>query len=71
MLDQIIISKELSDNRGFDYVCDSFEIIKPEFLIQKEGKYKGTSLPTYGGRKYLAGYSDHFAIGAKFVKLEE
>ena len=71
MLDQIIISRDLSDNHGIDYVCESFEIIKPEFLLQKEGKYKGTSLPTYGGRKYLAGYSDHFAIGAKFVIQDE
>lgn len=67
MLDQIIISNALSDNEGIDYLCESFEIIKPDFILQKEGKYKGTSMPTYGGRKYLGGYSDHFAIGSKFV----
>ncbi len=66
MLDQIIISNSLNDNKGFDYKCKSFEIIKPEFVIQKTGKYKGTSLPTFGGRKYLGGYSDHFSVGAKF-----
>ncbi len=67
MLDQIIISKSFVDNKNFDYQCGSFEIIKPEFVLQNEGKYAGTSLPTYGGRKYLGGYSDHFAIGAKFI----
>ncbi|MCW8849676.1 MAG: hypothetical protein OQJ81_06815 [Melioribacteraceae bacterium] len=67
MLDQIIVSKSLVDNNNIDYECGSFEIIKPEFVLQTEGKYAGTSLPTYGGRKYLGGYSDHFAIGAKFI----
>ncbi|MEE9431333.1 MAG: hypothetical protein V3V16_09855, partial [Melioribacteraceae bacterium] len=66
MLDQIIISKGLLDKKNIDYVCNSFEIIKPKFVIQKSGKYKGTSMPTYGGRKYLGGYSDHFPVGAKF-----
>jgi len=70
MLDQIIISKSLLDGNGMDYKCDSFEILKPDFIIQQTGKYKGTSLPTYGGRKYLGGYSDHFAIGAKFIKVK-
>lgn len=67
MLDQIIVSNSLLDDKNFDYKCGSFEIIKPDFLIQKEGKYAGTSLPTFGGRKYLGGYSDHFAIGARFI----
>lgn len=66
MLDQIIISSSLIDGNQMNYICNSFEIIKPDFTIQKTGKYKGTSLPTYGGRKYLGGYSDHFAVGAKF-----
>ena len=66
MLDQIIISKSLSDGKHIDYKCDTFEIIKPEFILQKDGKYAGTSLPTFGGKKYLGGFSDHFAIGAYF-----
>jgi hypothetical protein len=70
MLDQMIISRSLADKRGIDFICGSFEIIKPEYIIQKEGRYSGTSLPTYGGRKYLGGYSDHFSIGAKFEFLD-
>ncbi len=66
MLDQIIISKTLLNSAGVNYICNSFEILKPGFIIQKEGKYAGTALPTFGGRKYLGGYSDHFPIGAKF-----
>jgi len=66
MLDQIIISKGLLDKKAPDYKCNSFRIIKPEYMITKSGKYKGTARPTYGGRKYLGGYSDHFPIGAEF-----
>lgn len=67
MLDQIIISNRLLDQKTIDYKCGTFEIVKPDFIIQKKGKYAGTSLPTYGGRKYLGGFSDHFAVGAKFI----
>jgi len=71
MLDQIIISNGLLKNNHVYYLTDSFEIIKPDFVIQQEGKYKGTSLPTYGGRKYLGGYSDHYAIGARFSTVSD
>ncbi len=67
MLDQIIISKSLVDDKNSDYECESFEIIKPGFMIEKEGKYKGNPFPTYGGKKYLGGFSDHFPVGAKFL----
>ncbi len=58
MLDQIIISKKLW-NSGV-----SADIFAPEWLIQT-GKYEGYPLRTFGGRKYLDGYSDHFPILAK------
>ncbi len=67
MLDQIIISNSLLDNNGIDYECDSFQIIKPDFMVEKGGKYDGYPFPTYGGRKYLGGYSDHFPVGATFI----
>ncbi len=67
MLDQIIISRGLVDGQGLDYKCGSFEIFSPEYVIQKKGKYKGAILPTYGGRKYLGGYSDHYPVGAEFI----
>lgn len=65
MLDQIIISKSLLDDSGWKYICDSFEIIKPSFLIQTDKVYFGRPLPTFGGKKYLKGYSDHFPVGIK------
>lgn len=66
MLDQIIISSSLSKN----YQCGSFEVIKPSFMITKEGNRKGAPLPTFSGNKYLGGYSDHFPVGAKFIFMK-
>jgi len=67
MLDQIIISDELISNKDLYYLCNSFELFKPDFLLTKSGKYKGAATPTFGGSKYLGGYSDHIPVGAKFI----
>jgi len=67
MLDQIIVNKNVILNNSFNYECDSFGIFKPLFVIEKYGRYKGAILPTFGGRKYLAGYSDHYPVYAKFI----
>ncbi len=66
MLDQIIVSKAVALKNKFNYVCDSFKLVKPLYVVQKYGRYKGAILPTFGGRKYLAGYSDHYPVAAKF-----
>jgi endonuclease/exonuclease/phosphatase family metal-dependent hydrolase len=60
MLDQCILSRGLLDSAGFSY--DSVEIYKPTFLIEQGGRYAGYPFPTYGGQKYLGGYSDHFPL---------
>jgi hypothetical protein len=67
MLDQIIISGSLLVSDNFRYICHTFEIYKPDFLVTHTGNYKGTPFPTYGGRRYLGGYSDHFPVIAKFL----
>ncbi len=38
------------------------DIYDRKFLKEKSGPYAGAPWPTYGGRKYLGGYSDHFPI---------
>jgi predicted extracellular nuclease len=63
MLDQIIISRNGSKVK---YIENSFEIYKPEFIITRTGTYAGTPRPTFGGSRYLGGYSDHFPVTAKF-----
>lgn len=61
MLDQIIISKALANNSGLDYENGSINIFDKEWLKQK-GKYEGFPLRTFGGKDWLNGYSDHFAV---------
>ena len=67
MLDQVIVSGDLITNPEFYYICNTFEIYKPYFLKTHSGKYKGTAFPTYGGKRYLGGYSDHFPVTVKFL----
>ena len=66
MLDQIIVSGSIITGNDINYICNSFEVYKPNFIVTQSGKYEGTPFPTYGGRKYLGGYSDHFPVIAKF-----
>lgn len=70
MLDQIIISKALVEENKFNYVCNSFEIVKPDFMINKEGNYAGSSIRTFGGKQYIGGYSDHFPAAAKLTYVK-
>jgi exonuclease III len=67
MLDQIIISKDLLFGSDIKYACNSFEVYKPYLMVTRTGKFKGAPFPTYGGSRYLGGYSDHFAVTAKFI----
>jgi len=67
MIDQLIISPALYDTNGLDYLCSSFEVIKPDFMISKSGSRIGGPFPTYSNNRYLGGYSDHFPVGAKFI----
>ena len=67
MLDQVIISGGLIDSKSIHYVCNSFEVYKPLIMVTRSGKYEGTPFPTYGGSRYLGGYSDHFPVMTKFV----
>lgn len=67
MLDQIIISGSLITDENFFYLCNSFEVYKPYYIVTQSGKYKGAPFPTYGGRRYLGGYSDHYPVIAKFL----
>ncbi len=62
MLDQIIISKSFDDGTGWEYICNSFDIFKKDYMITKDGYFKGAIIPSFGGRKYLDGYADHYPV---------
>ncbi|MCO4814075.1 MAG: hypothetical protein KC454_05145 [Flavobacteriales bacterium] len=61
VLDHIMISKGFSKGKGITVKKKSGEIHNFDFLMTT---YKGNILPfrTYGGGKYLAGYSDHLPV---------
>ena len=67
MLDQIIVSGDLIINPALKYICNSFEVYDPLYMVTRSGRYKGAAYPTFGGRRYLGGYSDHFPVVAKFL----
>jgi predicted extracellular nuclease len=71
LIDQIIVSSAdvQSTHKSFHYICGSFTIFKPEYMVETTENFVGGPLPTYGGNKYLAGYSDHFPVFAKFVSM--
>lgn len=68
MLDQVMMNKTLVDcTRKVCYKNGSATIYKPDWMQETEEKYKGTPFRTFGGNKYLNGYSDHFPV---YVILE-
>ncbi len=70
MLDQIIVNGNLLDGKKWEYNRGSAYIHAADSLRQGPGKYEGFPLRTFGGRKYLNGYSDHFAVSAELQYYE-
>jgi predicted extracellular nuclease len=63
-LDQIIVSSSVVEGKAnLHTYFKSAKVFKPEFVLEKNEKY-GTMQPfrTYGGKKYLGGYSDHMPV---------
>jgi len=67
MIDQMMLSKGFLTNKGLHYIPNSATIFESEMIKEQEGKYKGSPLRTYAGKKYLGGYSDHLPI---YLKVE-
>lgn len=70
MLDQIMISPSLLKG-NLSYLCNSFQVFKPQIMVTQSGRYEGAPNPTYGGERYLGGFSDHFPVLAKFVYVSK
>jgi len=66
VLDHIMVSSNFLSKKKKSVVKDSGKIYTTAFLLEV---YKGDTVPfrTYGGKKYLGGYSDHLpvSIGVK------
>ena len=72
LFDQIILSYSLLDVKGKkDYSTlkyYSHQIFRRDYLFQKEGKYKGSTLRTHAGGVWLDGYSDHLPTQVYLIK---
>ncbi|MBK6914453.1 MAG: hypothetical protein IPH11_12710 [Ignavibacteriales bacterium] len=42
-------------------------ILKPFLLQTHTGTFEGTAFPTYGGNRYLGGFTDHYPVISKFI----
>ena len=64
MLDQFIVSKNLTDEQGKLRVSpQSAKIFAPDWLRETDPYYPGDRIfRTYRGPRYIGGYSDHFPI---------
>lgn len=68
LFDQIIISENLLGTDGDKLQFWKPQVFNKDFLIQKEGKYKGYPLRTLAGGTFLNGYSDHFPTLIYLIK---
>lgn len=72
LFDQVVMSRNLLDTKGRkDYSTlkyHSCHIFRREYLMQQEGRYKGTPLRTTAAGVWLNGYSDHLPAVAYFVQ---
>ncbi len=62
LFDQIILSKAMVYQPFKGLQLDSAHIFNAPYLFEQEGKYKGHIFRTFGGKKYLGGYSDHLPV---------
>lgn len=66
MLDQIMISGSMVENKKLGYKRDSEDVYDPDWLFYKKNRAYGPHR-TYLGSKYYGGYSDHFPV---FIHLD-
>ncbi len=66
LFDQIILSKGAIEQGK--WVFDKAEVYNRCYLLQQKGKYSGNPHRTFGGKKYLNGYSDHLPVMVIFKK---
>ena len=72
LFDQIVLSRNLLDVDGKkDYshlTLHSYHIFRRDYLIQQEGKFKGSPKRTTSGGVWLNGFSDHLPTVTYLVK---
>ena len=67
LYDQIIVSNNILDEKGFTLAGSTANILDLPKYRQQKGKYKNYPFRFWAGNKLLGGYSDHLAVKADFV----
>jgi len=63
MIDQLIVSRILTNKKSKLYLEDgSTKVYRPIWAQDKGARHAGAPFRTYGGPKYLGGFSDHFPV---------
>lgn len=66
-LDQIIISRGLTDNFGFTWTFQSSNAFRPPYLIEADGEYAGWPYRMFRSGSYHGGYSDHLPVYCQLI----
>jgi endonuclease/exonuclease/phosphatase family metal-dependent hydrolase len=62
LFDQIMISHSFLNYKKKTHSFNNANIFDANFLMELQGKFKGSPFRTYVGKKYMGGYSDHFPV---------
>lgn len=68
LFDQILVSRSLTKKGSSSRTIIKAGIYKKDYLIQQDGKYKGSPFRTYSYNNYISGYSDHLPV---YIYLEK
>ena len=59
LFDQIILSSSLINPQQGALGYHTCEVFRRDYMIQQDGQYRGTTLRTHAGGRWLNGFSDH------------
>ncbi len=68
LFDQIVVTPALLGKDYSSYKFYKARVFNSQFLVQKDGQYKGYPLRTLVGTVFQGGFSDHFPVYVLIVK---
>jgi hypothetical protein len=71
LFDQIVVSPAVTGKDFSTYKFYKAVVFNSQFLVQKDGQYKGYPLRTYVGTVFQGGFSDHFPVYVIIAKKAE
>lgn len=68
LFDQTIVSYGFLDKKQSGYFFHTAEVFRRSYLLNKEGRFKGSPARAYSFGTYVGGYSDHLPVYAVFLQ---